>query len=243
MASRASILRLLLLFGSGLTACGSGEAAQVDPRGDSYQGGVGTAAPIARPIAPIIEDGPRIVFLGDSLAAGLHLSANQAFPAVLQRRLADEGLPFRLVNAGVSGDTTAGGLRRIDWILKQAPDWVVVELGGNDGLRGQPVEAIEANLRAIIVKIQAAGAGVVLLGQVMPPNYGPDYTREFRELFDAIAEDHDLVYVPFFLEGVGGVDELNLPDGIHPTPRGHELIAEKLEPTFRKLVRDSQGPP
>jgi len=238
MSVQAPILLLLALLGPGLTGCGSGEAAQAErggSYGDSYQGGAGADAPIAAPI----EDGPRIVFLGDSLAAGLHLSSEQAFPAVLQRKLADEGLPFRLVNAGVSGDTTAGGLSRIDWILKQSPDWVVVELGGNDGLRGQPVAAIEANLRAIIAKVEDAGAGVVLLGQVMPPNYGPDYTREFRELYDEIAADNALVYVPFFLEGVGGVAELNLPDGIHPTAEGHELIAEKLLPTFRQLLGGS----
>lgn len=234
MSVQAPILLLLALLGPGLTGCGSGAAEPVDPRGDSYQGGDDTA-----PIHAPIEEGPRIVFLGDSLSAGLHLSSEQAFPAVLQRRLADEGLPFRLVNAGVSGDTTAGGLTRIGWILKQEPEWVVVELGGNDGLRGQPVATIESNLRAIIDRIEDAGAGVVLLGQVMPPNYGPDYTREFRALYDAIAADYELEYVPFFLEGVGGDSELNLRDGLHPTPEGHAAIAEKLLPTFRRIVGGS----
>jgi len=115
----------------------------------------------------------------------------------------------------------------------------VVELGGNDGLRGQPVEMIESNLRAIIDRVQGAGAGVVLLGQVIFPNYGPEYTREFRGVYDKVASDYELVYVPYFLEGVGGVPEFILPDGLHPTPEGHRMIAEKLLPTFRKILQDS----
>jgi acyl-CoA thioesterase-1 len=234
----ASVFLEVLALGLALGACGRGDAASTgrDPIGDSYQGG---EDPTGVAGIATVETGPRIVFLGDSLAAGHHLSANQAFPSVLQQMLVEEGLPFRLVNAGVSGDTTSGGLGRIDWFLKQEPDWVVIELGGNDALRGQPVELIESNLRAIIARVQDAGVGVVLLGQVIFSNYGPDYTREFRGLYDAIVEDYELVYVPYFMEGVGGVPELNLPDGLHPTPEGHRMIAEKLLPTFRKILQDS----
>jgi len=177
--------------------------------------------------------------LGDSLSAGLGLAEADAFPAVVEGLLRRNGHRVDVVNAGVSGDTSAGGLSRIDWVLRQKPDILVVELGGNDALRGQPVETIESNLRGIIDKIERAGAGVVLLGQAIFANYGPDYTRAFGGLYDSIAEDHDLVYVPFFLEGVGGVPELNLSDGIHPTPEGHRMIAEKLLPAFRKILRGS----
>ena len=170
------------------------------------------------------------------MAAGLHLPSDEAFPAVLARELAAEGLPFRLVNAGVSGDTTAGGLSRIDWLLSQEPAIVVCEVGGNDGLRGIDPETIESNLRGIVDKARAAGARVLLLGHVMPPNYGEEYTREFAAVFDRVAEEGELAYVPFFLEGVGGVPELNLEDGLHPNPDGHERIAATVLPALRSLL-------
>lgn len=179
-----------------------------------------------------------MAFLGDSIAAGLHLPADEAFPAVLQRKLAAEGQPFELVNSGISGDTTAGGLRRIDWLLDLGPAVLVCELGGNDGLRGIEPTLIEANLRAIVAKAQEAGAQVLLLGHVMPPNYGQDYQRAFAGVFDRIAEEFGLAYVPFFLEGVGGVPEWNLEDGLHPNPEGHRRIAERVAPALRELLRE-----
>ena len=184
------------------------------------------------------ERGPLVVFLGDSISAGLHLEADRAFPALLQERLSGRGVPFRLVNAGVSGDTTAGGLRRLDWLLRQEPDWVVVELGGNDGLRGIELASIEANLRAILAKVEAAGAKAALLGMKLPPNYGPDYITGFEEIFARVATDADVPFVPFFLEGVGGDPELNLPDGIHPTEEGHRRVADFLEPFFLELLAE-----
>jgi acyl-CoA thioesterase-1 len=180
--------------------------------------------------------GPLVLFLGDSLSAGLNLPAEQAFPAVLQRQLAAEGVPSRLINAGVSGDTTAGGLRRLDWLLKQRPDWVVVELGGNDGLRGLPLESIEQNLRAIVERARAGGARVLLLGLCLPANYGRDYGQRFEALYARLAEELELPFVPCFLEGVGGVAELNFSDGIHPTAEGHVKLAEKLAPVLRELL-------
>jgi len=198
-----------------------------------------TTAHSSSPSTPTATEGPLVVFLGDSLAAGLHLDASDAFPAVLQRTLTEQGVPFRLINAGVSGDTTAGGLRRVDWLLKQQPDWVVLELGANDGLRGVQLTAIEANLRAIIAKVQAAGAGVLLLGLCLPPNYGGDYTSGFLALYERIADDLALPFVPCFIEGVGGVAELNLSDGIHPTAEGQRKLAEKLAPVLARVLSES----
>jgi acyl-CoA thioesterase-1 len=189
---------------------------------------------VARPEIP--ADAPLVLFLGDSIAAGLHLEPEQAFPAVLQRSLAAEGVPFRLVNAGVSGDTSAGGLRRLDWLLEQAPDVLVVELGGNDGLRGQPVGDIAARLREIVTRAQGAGARVLLLGVRLPPSLGADYVLEFEGLYPRLAEEQGCAFVPFFMEGVGGDPERMLDDGIHPNARGHERLAANVAPALHELL-------
>ncbi|HYO09840.1 MAG TPA: arylesterase [Tepidisphaeraceae bacterium] len=185
----------------------------------------------------------RVVFLGDSLTAGYGLEADQAFPALVGRMLQDEGLQAEIVNAGVSGDTTAGGLRRLDWQLRQKPDVVVVGLGGNDGLRGLELRASEENLRAIIRKSRDAGAAVVLLGMLIPPNYGPDYAGQFRELYPRLARELDVPLVPFLLEGVGGDPRLNLPDGIHPTADGHRIVARNVLPQLRDALRQGRAAP
>lgn len=195
----------------------------------------------ARDVAAELEipaDAPLVVFLGDSLSAGLHLDPSQAFPAAAQRRLAREGHPFRLVNAGVSGDTSAGGLRRIDWVLQQKPDVLVVELGGNDGLRGQDVAGIEANLRAIVEKGRAANARVVLLGVQMPPSLGNEYAQSFAAIYPRLARELDVVLVPSFLTGVGDVPGMLLSDGLHPSPQGHEKIAESIAPALRGVLEE-----
>jgi acyl-CoA thioesterase I len=188
------------------------------------------------PAATRSAAGPRVVFLGDSITAGLGLDAEQAFPALLAQALGAEGLPVQVVNAGVSGDTTAGGLRRLDWLLRQKPDVVVVGLGGNDGLRGLELKASEENLRGIVRKSRGAGADVLLLGMLIPPNYGPEYTSQFRELYPRIAKELDVPLVPFVLEGVGGNPRLNQPDGIHPTAEGHRIVAANVLPHLRPLV-------
>lgn len=180
---------------------------------------------------------PRVVFLGDSLTAGLGLEADQAFPALVGAALDKEGSPIDVVNGGVSGDTTAGGLRRLDWLLRQKPDVVVVGLGGNDGLRGLDVAGSEENLRAIVKKSRDAGADVLLLGMLIPPNYGPEYTTRFREVYPRVAKYAGVPLVPFLLEGVGGEARFNQPDGIHPTAEGHEIVAENVLPHLRPLVR------
>ena len=181
--------------------------------------------------------GPRVVFLGDSITAGYGLDADQAFPALVGGLLADEGLPVTVVNAGVSGDTTAGGLRRVDWLLRQKPDVLVVGLGGNDGLRGLEPRASEENLRSIVGEARDAGASVLLLGMLIPPNYGPEYTKEFREIYPRLARDLGVPLVPFVLEGVGGDPRLNQPDGIHPTADGHKRVARNVLPYLRDLLR------
>ena len=195
---------------------------------------VASALAVATPIRA--GEPPLVAFLGDSLAAGYGLAAREAFPAVIERTLAERGTPIRLLNAGVSGDTTAGGLARLPWILGQKPDVIVVELGGNDGLRGQPVASIEKNLRAIVEKSRAAGARVVLLAIAVPPSYGAKYARSFGEVYRRIASDLSVPLVDGFLAGVGGVTALNLPDGIHPTAAGHERLAENVMPAIEREI-------
>ncbi|MBL8860391.1 MAG: arylesterase [Planctomycetes bacterium] len=228
----------LVILLAALAACGAGSppAAPRALPGEApsrvAEAQVGEAA--ARPEIP--ADAPLVVFLGDSIAAGLHLSPLDAFPAVLQRELAAAGRPFRLVNAGTSGDTTAGGLRRVDWILKQRPDVLVVELGGNDGLRGQDLAAVESNLRAIASKGRAAGARVVLLGVRIPESYGADYAGAFRAIYPRVATELELDFVPEFMDGVGGVPDMNLEDGLHPTAAGHARIAQNVAPVLSAVL-------
>lgn len=225
-----------------LPACGGDEGAKDEPAWISPDGGLGGSDDGPKRTTEITPPsaaqgtGPRVLFLGDSLSAGLHLPKDEAFPAVLQARLAAEGAPFELVNAGVSGDTTAGGLARLDWLLKQDPDLVVVELGANDGLRGVALESVEANLRKIVARLQDEDLPVLLLGMKLPPNYGSAYTEGFETVYQRVADDTGVTFVPFFLEGVAGDPTLNLPDGIHPTTAGHERIADNLEPVLRDLV-------
>jgi acyl-CoA thioesterase I len=171
----------------------------------------------------------RILVLGDSLAAG-YGTIGPAFPAVLQEKIAAAGLDYAVVNAGVSGDTTAGGLGRIDWLLRSPVDVLVLELGANDGLRGIPLDSTKRNLQSIIDRTRARypEVRVVIAGMLVPPNLGPDYTRRFREIFEEVAAENAAALIPFLLAGVAGRPELNLPDGIHPTPEGHRIMAENV---------------
>ena len=181
---------------------------------------------------------PALVVLGDSLAAGHGVEPTEAFPAQLQRKIDAAGLAFEVVNAGVSGDTTAGGLRRMSWLLKRPIDVLLVELGGNDGLRGVPPAATRSNLVAIIdiARAKAPGVLVILAGMQMPPNMGLDYVREYREIFPAVAREKGVPLIPHLLEGVGGRPELNQPDQIHPTPAGHEILADNVWKVVRPLL-------
>ena len=178
-----------------------------------------------------------VVALGDSLTAGLGVAADEAFPARLQARLRAEGYDYRVVNAGVSGDTTAGGLRRVDWALRAHPDVVIVALGANDGLRGQSPQAIRANLEEIVERLQASGARVLLVGMRLPPNYGAEYTKEFEAVFPAVARRAKITLMPFLLDGVAADPRLNQADGIHLTAVGQQMIADRLWPYLRLLLR------
>ncbi|MDX1389551.1 MAG: arylesterase [Acidobacteriota bacterium] len=194
-----------------------------------------TSEPAGAP-RPAVDDRPVVVFLGDSITAGYGLTEDEAFPALIERELGSRGVAIRAVNAGESGGTSAGGLRRLSWILRQRPAVVVVELGANDGLRGLPLEETEENLRAIITRSKEAGARVLLVGMMLPPNYGPDYTERFRRIYPELAEELDVALMPFGLEDVAAVPELNLADGIHPNAEGHRIIAANLLPHLTPLL-------
>jgi acyl-CoA thioesterase I len=179
---------------------------------------------------------PRIVAFGDSLTAGLGVQAVESYPAQLQRRLDSLGYRYRVINAGVSGDTTAGGLRRVPWILNNKPELVILELGANDGLRGLPVDQTQSNLRQIIRQLQESGTTVVLAGMKLPPNYGQDYTASFEAMYRMLAKECQLLLIPFFLEGVGGSSTLNQADGIHPTKEGYEVIVEQVLKVLKPIL-------
>jgi acyl-CoA thioesterase-1 len=188
----------------------------------------------------IPSDAPTVAFLGDSICAGLHLSERRAFPVVLQRRLAGAGLPFRLVSSCESGRTTAGGRTALDWVLRSRPDLVVIELGGNDGLRGIELGEIERNLRALVEGARKGGARVLLLGVRLPPNYG-SYGERFDAIYPRLADEYGLAFVPFFMEGVGGNPDLNLADGLHPSIEGQERLADKVLPALRQVLSEIAG--
>ncbi len=179
-----------------------------------------------------------LLVLGDSLAAGHGVDESQAFPALLQRMIDEAGLSFEVVNAGVSGDTTAGGLRRLNWLLRRPVDVVVVELGGNDGLRGLSLDATRSNLVAIAdgIRKKQPKARLVLAGMRMPPNLGEDYVDRFGALFPEVAREKGMVLIPHLLEGVGGRPEFNLPDLIHPTPAGHTLVASNVWQVLKPVL-------
>ncbi|MEO6708752.1 MAG: arylesterase [Planctomycetota bacterium] len=172
--------------------------------------------------------GPLVVFLGDSLTAGSGLAESESYPTLIRQRLARDGRPARVVNAGVSGDTSAGGLARLSWLLAQHPDLVVVALGANDGLRGMPVLEMERNLTEIVRRSRDAGAQVLLLGMRIPPNYGEDYALAFEEVYPRLAKASSVALVPFLLDGVGGIPALNQADGLHPTAQGQEIMADTV---------------
>jgi acyl-CoA thioesterase-1 len=223
---------VLTLVIPGLAGCDTGTAEEA--RVEQRQPAPAPAAPAAA--RPAATEGPLVIFLGDSLTAGLGLEADQAYPAVLDRRLDAEGTPVRVLNAGVSGDTTAGGLARLGWLLRQKPDVLVVGLGANDALRGLDLGEVEKNLREIVRRGKASGVRVLLLGMMIPPNYGPDYTERFRAIYPRIAKDMDVPIVPFLLDKVGGVADLNQADGVHPTAKGQEMVADNVEPYLVKML-------
>jgi acyl-CoA thioesterase-1 len=184
-----------------------------------------------------------LVILGDSLAAGYGVDPSEAYPAVLQRLLDGAGLPYQVVNAGISGDTSAGALRRVDWMLRRPVDALLVQIGGNDGLRGQSPSALKTNLLKIIERTRAKypEARVFLAGMKMPPNMGA-YAEQFERTFIEVAREQRATLVPFLLEGVGGVPDMNLPDGIHPTPEGHRLVARNVWAVLQPGLQRAPAP-
>ena len=225
----------LVVTGSAFALCACGQ-----PVASGSPEPTARSAEVVAPRTPAAPR-PRIVFLGDSLTAGLGLPLEQSVPSLIQSRLDTNGFHYEVVNAGVSGDTSAGGLRRLDWALDGDVEVMVVELGANDGLRGLPVAQMQNNLDEIITRARRRGITVILTGMEAPPNYGPAYTVEFRRAFRDLAHKHDVPFVPFFLEGVAGIPALNGADGIHPNAEGAKVIEatiwRTLEPELDKTDR------
>jgi acyl-CoA thioesterase-1 len=220
-----------IMFWLGAVGCGhkeSGQSTSPAVAESSHESSTGRS--------DMTDDRPVLVSFGDSLTAGRGVEPGQNYPSQLQRKLDAEGYQYRVVNAGVSGDTSAQGLDRLAIIRDLRPSIVIVELGANDGLRGIPVEATRQNLDTIVTQLKADGAEVVLAGMALPPNYGSSYTGEFRRMFPELARRHKIALVPFLLQGVAGHPELNQDDGIHPTGRGYSTVVENVWPVLRPML-------
>ncbi len=183
-----------------------------------------------------------IIFYGNSITAGYGLDMSEAFPALIQERLDSLGYNYHVINAGLSGETSSGGLSRIDWVLKTPVDVFVLELGGNDGLRGIPLDETEKNLGLIIEKVKQSNPQVkiIVAGMQIPPNMGQEYTDRFKGIFPKLAESQQTAFIPFILDGVGGIPELNLPDGIHPTPEGHKIVMENVWSALLPIIDENK---
>jgi acyl-CoA thioesterase I len=186
---------------------------------------------------------PRIVVLGDSLSAGLGLAESESFPALLQRKLDDQGSAWEVVNAGISGDTSAAGLQRFDWAVQGDVRILVLELGANDGLRGLPVAEMKRNLAQIIDRAQRRGIAVLLAGMEAPPNFGPEYASAFRRAYRDLAAEYHVSFVPFLLDRVAGIGSLNQRDGIHPNPEGARIVAETVWTRLKPMIEAASGSP
>jgi acyl-CoA thioesterase-1 len=204
---------------------------------------VSTEAPAATATAPPAASRKAtpqtILFFGNSITAGYGVEPDEAFPALIGQKLDSAGLAYSIVNAGLSGETTAGGRSRVGWVLRQPVAVFVLELGGNDGLRGLPLADTRRNLQAIIdtVRRRSPEAQIVLAGMQIPPNLGPDYATQFKKLYAELAEKNQVKLIPFLLEGVGGVRKLNQRDGIHPTPAGHRLVARNVWAVLQPMLQ------
>jgi acyl-CoA thioesterase-1 len=219
---------LVVVVAVTMAACSQGDAVTA-PRV--------AAAPAAVPVAAPVASRPRIVFLGDSLTAGYGLDIEQSVPSLIQRHLDAEGYKYEVVNAGVSGDTSAGGLRRLEWSLDGNVRILVIELGANDGLRGLPVAGMKQNLKTIIGQAKEHGIEVLLTGMEAPPNYGPSYTSDFRRAFRDLAGEERVAFMSFYLDGVAGNPSLNIADGMHPNPAGARIVEANLWQALRPMLR------
>lgn len=178
---------------------------------------------------------------GDSLTAGYGLSTSESYPALLQKKLEADGFNYEVVNAGVSGDTSAGGLRRIDWAMEGDVKFVILELGANDILRGQPIPAMKKNLARIIERVKERGAQVVLAGMEAPTNSGVEYRKEVQEAYRDLARQYQVPYIPFFLDRVAMIESLNQGDGVHPNADGTRIVAETVYQTLRPLLEEQKA--
>lgn len=212
----------------------TGVACRANPEGDAQAQPPPASAPPQDPTAPPAR--PRIVALGDSLTAGLGLLEAQSYPVLLQQRLDAEGYEYEVVNAGVSGDTSAGGLRRLDWALDGDVRILIVALGANDGLRGLSVGEMTRNLSTIVQRAKARGVAVILAGMEAPPNYGQEYAASFRQAFREVALKERVLFIPFLLQDVAGHSELNQADGIHPNPQGAAKVADTVWTVLRPML-------
>jgi acyl-CoA thioesterase I len=225
------LLFLVLVGGSGC------RQNSYDSSSNGPSGSVGSVAtPPSGPPSPPADARHVIVAFGDSLTAGLGVTEEEAYPAELERRIRESGYPYRVINAGVSGETTAGGLRRVPWVLQTRPEIVILELGANDGLRGLGILQTKKNLAEIIEALQREHIRVVLAGMRIPPNYGREYTDAFHQIFPDLAARYRLTLIPFFLEGVAGRPGFNQADGIHPTAQGYQMIVENAWPRLEPLL-------
>ena len=194
--------------------------------------------PVQNPEQPVNTTKKNIVFFGNSLTAAYQLSPEQGFTAIIQEKIDSLGLPYICVNAGLSGETTADGVNRIDWVLQQPVEIFVLELGGNDMLRGLPIAESKKNLQAMVEKVKAKypDCKIVLAGMLAPPNLGADYTNAFRDMYPTLAKNSGATIIPFLLENVGGIPSLNLPDGIHPNVEGQKIVAENVWKVLKPLL-------
>ncbi len=228
---RCALVLLGTLLWLGTAGCGRQESAQ---KASSVATGSEHEPSAGR--ADLPDDRPVIVALGDSLTAGRGVDVEESYPSQLQRKLDAKGYRYRVVNAGVSGDTSAQGLSRIPAVRELRPSIVIVELGANDGLRGLPVEATRQNLDSVVSQLSADGAVVVLAGMVLPPNYGTSYTGAFGRIFPDLARLHRVALIPFFLRGVAGQPALNQEDGIHPTAQGYSIVVENVWAALEPII-------
>jgi acyl-CoA thioesterase-1 len=196
---------------------------------------------LAMTALPAAANPVAITVLGDSLTAGYGLPQNEAFPTRLEAALKTKGHDVRVINAGVSGDTSAGGLSRLDWSLAEKPDLVIVELGANDALRGIDPKSTEANLDAILAKVKQSGAKILLAGMLAPPNYGRDYDEAFKSIYPRLAAKYDVPLYPFFLDGVAADPKLNQADGMHPNAEGVEVVVQRILPYVEKALAAPGG--
>ncbi|GAB3665675.1 arylesterase [Echinicola sediminis] len=215
-----AIILPLVLWGFLLTSCGN-EKKQVETEAETSTNSTEKSPE---------KEKRTVLFFGDSMTAGYGIDQEQAFPALIQDRIDSLNLDYNVINAGLSGETSASGLNRIDWFLEDQPGIFILELGGNDGLRGIQLTETKKNLQGIIDKVNSKYPStlIILAGMQIPPNMGQDYTSEFRKIYPELAKENDLLLIPFLLEGVGGNPDLNLPDGIHPTEEGHQIVAKTV---------------